>query len=141
MLRTSVLTLLALFADAAFGSGQIMQQVIVNSPASSQCLPSTTRFMVPGGDGIYADTGNWSASDNGASGSSAPVSTTVACADGNSGTGTLTLNANAQAASLDMAGFGGTFAFSTHQMSAYIGSLIFGAGETITASTGAQLNF
>src|ERR1700685_3014559 len=126
-----------------------MLLLLCSLPAFSQCA-TATRFLVPGGDGIFADTNNWATSSGGSSGASAPISSTIACADSNSGTGTLTLNANASVGGLDMENFAGTFAFSQYQLTwSGTGPLIFGTGMAVTKAArgansqlgiGAQLN-
>ena len=107
----------------------------------AQCA-SATRFLVAGGDGVFADSNNWSTSSGGSSGASAPNTGTIACMDANSGATTITLGANtASLGSLDMTNFTGTFAFSTFHFSwEGLGPLIFGTGMTVTYSTGAQIN-
>jgi len=67
-----------------------------------------SRFWVPGGNGNWNSTTNWSASSGGSSGASVPSLSLDAIFDGNSGSGTVTINISANCNNFDSSAFTGT---------------------------------
>jgi len=74
---------------------------------------TTPVYWVPGGNGNWNSTTNWSASSGGGSGANVPTSSISAIFDGNSGSGTATINVSSAVLGLNFTGFTGTLAGSS----------------------------
>lgn len=101
------------------------------------------RFLVTGGNGNWTSTTNWSATDGGASGASAPVLGDIVTLNNNSGATNITLDTSARACTTltITSGYTGTMTF-TNDLSVS-GSVTLGAnmgfagaGALIIAATG-----
>jgi hypothetical protein len=91
------------------------------------------RFFVPGGDGNWSSTTNWSTSSGGGSGASHPTSSDDAIFDANSGSGTAVIDTfSAACFNLNCTGFTGTLSSAPFTgILSVSGSLTFGAGMTV----------
>lgn len=96
------------------------------------------RYLVPGGNGVYSSSTNWSATSGGSSGASAPVTTDKIFADANSAGAAITLGANGACLAFDFTGYTGTFGLSnkTLTVSGTTQDCKFSATMTLTSSFG-----
>jgi hypothetical protein len=105
--------------------------------ASAACVGGT-RWWVPGGNGNWSSTTNWSTSSGGASGAAVPTHADFVCFDANSGTGVSTVDRWFQVNSIDFtsggaSNFTGTLTILAAPLSylGYLGKVTVSAGMTV----------
>ena len=95
------------------------------------------RFLVPGGDGQWNSTTNWSATSGGASGASFPVAADTVTFDINSANAPMTVNVASACLSFTASNYTGTLTVSntlTVSGTTNTGNITLSAGMTITGT-------
>ena len=93
------------------------------------------RYWVPGGNGLWSSTTNWSTASGGASGASVPGSADGARFDAASGAGASTLDFNITVNFVNFQAFTGSFVFGTNTVTTVGTGTIFVGGIGYTGAT------
>ena len=96
-----------------------------------------TRYLVPGGDGNYNSTSNWSATDGGASGATFPVAADDIIINANSLNAPITVNVVSACKSFNASSYTGTVSMNSDlsvEGTAALGDITLSSGMTITGS-------
>lgn len=96
-----------------------------------------TRYLVPGGDGNYNSTSNWSATDGGVSGATFPVAADDIIINANSLDAPITVNVVSACRSFNASNYTGTWTISNNLSvngTAATGNITLSSGMTITGS-------
>jgi len=124
------------------GSGNVVFTMLGSDPAMDVIVAAPcggTRYWV-GGTGNWSQTAHWSATSGGAGGCSVPNGASNVLFDGNSGGGAVTVDQNTSMATLNTAGWTGTIALGTFNLSVGGGVNLAGGILTIGASAGTGLS-
>ena len=96
-----------------------------------------TRYLVPGGNGNYDSTSNWSATDGGASGATFPVAVDDIIINANSLNAPLVINVVSACKSFNASSYTGTVSMNSDlsvEGTAALGDITLSSGMTITGS-------